>query len=114
MIPNALRANGVRGVEGRLIKIRSRDNAPRLPPSRFRKTSKKLMRVGLPTKDFRAHVRKPLAGIYGPTIAAYRNIDGDADRVAALDADIARVGDGFLQGGNTMEWEYLLLTARKA
>ena len=52
--------------------------------------------------------------VYGPTISAYRNIEGDADRVAALDADIARIGDGFLQGGSTMEWEYLLLTARKA
>ena len=51
---------------------------------------------------------------YGPTIAAYRNNEGDADRIAALDADIARLGDGFLQGGSTMEWEYLLLTARKA
>ena len=52
--------------------------------------------------------------VYGPTISAYRNIEGDADRVAALDADIARIGDGFLQGGSTMEWEYLLLNARKA
>ena len=51
--------------------------------------------------------------VYGPTIAAYRNIEGDADRVAALDADIARIGDGFLDGSDTMEWEYLLLTARK-
>lgn len=51
--------------------------------------------------------------VYGPTIAAYRNIEGDADRIAALDADIARVGDGFLNGADTMQWEYLLLTARK-
>jgi ubiquinone/menaquinone biosynthesis C-methylase UbiE len=51
---------------------------------------------------------------YGPTISAYRSIEADADRVAALDADIARLGDGFLRGGSTMEWEYLLLTARKA
>jgi SAM-dependent methyltransferase len=51
---------------------------------------------------------------YGPTIAAYRNIADDADRVAALDADIARIGDDFLRGGHAMEWEYLLLTARKA
>ena len=35
------------------------------------------------------------------------------DRTAALDADIARVGDGFLENSDTMEWEYLLLTARK-
>ncbi|MGV0741925.1 class I SAM-dependent methyltransferase [Mycolicibacterium sp. XJ870] len=52
--------------------------------------------------------------VYGPTIAAYRNIEGDPERVAALDADIARIGDEFLRGGSTMEWEYLLLTARKS
>ena len=37
-----------------------------------------------------------------------------AYQIAALDADIARVGDGFLAGGHAMKWEYLLLTARKA
>ena len=52
--------------------------------------------------------------LYGPTIAVYRNIEGDPDRVAALDADIARVGDAVLSSSSTMEWEYLLLTARKA
>ena len=51
---------------------------------------------------------------YGPTIAAYRDIEGDPDRVATLDADIARVGDSVLSTSSTMEWEYLLLTARKA
>ncbi|WNG94595.1 class I SAM-dependent methyltransferase [Mycobacterium sp. ITM-2016-00318] len=51
---------------------------------------------------------------YGPTIAAYRNIEGAADRISALDSDIARIGDGFFDGGDTMQWEYLLLTARKA
>jgi SAM-dependent methyltransferase len=51
--------------------------------------------------------------VYGPTIAVYRNIEGDPDRVAALDADIARVGDSVLSSSSTMEWEYLLLTARK-
>jgi len=51
---------------------------------------------------------------YGPTIAVYRNIEGDADRVAELDAAIAEVGDSVLRGSSTMEWEYLLLTARKA
>jgi len=61
-----------------------------------------------------AAFRDYFKAVYGPTIAAYRNIEGDADRVAALDADIARIGDGFLQGGSAMEWEYLLLTARKA
>jgi SAM-dependent methyltransferase len=50
---------------------------------------------------------------YGPTIAVYRNIEGDADRVAELDAAIAQVGDSVLSDSSTMEWEYLLLTARK-
>jgi SAM-dependent methyltransferase len=61
-----------------------------------------------------AAFRDYFKAVYGPTIAAYRNNEGDTVRVAALDADIARLGDGFLRGGTTMEWEYLLLTARKA
>ena len=52
--------------------------------------------------------------VYGPTIAVYRNIEGDPDRTTELDAAIARIGDGFLKGDSTMEWEYLLVTARKA
>lgn len=51
---------------------------------------------------------------YGPTIAVYRNIEGDPDRVAALDAEIAGVGDSVLSASSSMNWEYLLLTARKA
>ena len=51
---------------------------------------------------------------YGPTIAVYRNIADDADRVAELDAAIAQVGDSVLSGDSTMEWEYLLLTAQRA
>jgi SAM-dependent methyltransferase len=61
-----------------------------------------------------AEFRDYFKNVYGPTIAAYRNIEGDPERISALDADIARVGDGFLNGGHVMEWEYLLLTARKA
>lgn len=60
-----------------------------------------------------AAFRDYFKSVYGPTISAYRNIDGDEERVAALDGDIARIGDEFLQGGSTMEWEYLLVTARK-
>jgi ubiquinone/menaquinone biosynthesis C-methylase UbiE len=47
---------------------------------------------------------------YGPTIAAYRGIAEHPDKVAALDADIARLGDDARAG--SMSWEYLLLTAR--
>ncbi|MET9679690.1 class I SAM-dependent methyltransferase [Streptomyces coeruleorubidus] len=55
---------------------------------------------------------------YGPTITVYKNIDGDPERTAALDrglADLARDGDlGAGGGGTALEWEYLLLTARRA
>ncbi len=49
---------------------------------------------------------------YGPTIAVYRFIAGDPAKVAALDADLAALGDRFLQDG-VMGWEYLLVTARR-
>lgn len=49
---------------------------------------------------------------YGPTIAAYRGIAGDAARVAALDADIAALGDRGISDGS-MNWQYLLVTAGK-
>jgi 2-polyprenyl-3-methyl-5-hydroxy-6-metoxy-1,4-benzoquinol methylase len=49
---------------------------------------------------------------YGPTIAAYRGIADQPDRVEALDADIARLGDDALVGASTMEWEYLVVVAR--
>jgi SAM-dependent methyltransferase len=50
---------------------------------------------------------------YGPTISAYRGIAGESDRVAALDAELAELGDRCLAGSPTMEWEYLLVTAHK-
>ena len=50
---------------------------------------------------------------YGPTISAYRGIAGEPDRTAALDAELAELGDRYLAGSSTMEWEYLLVTARK-
>jgi SAM-dependent methyltransferase len=50
---------------------------------------------------------------YGPTIAAYRGIADQPDRVDALDARLAELGDRYLAGTSTMEWEFLLVTARK-
>jgi SAM-dependent methyltransferase len=61
-----------------------------------------------------AEFRDYFKAVYGPTIAVYRNIEADPDRVAALDADISRVGDSVLSASSSMEWEYLLVTARKA
>jgi SAM-dependent methyltransferase len=54
--------------------------------------------------------------IYGPTIAVYRHIGDDPGDVAALDADLAALATRYDRGiGSTvMDWEYLLLTARKA
>jgi ubiquinone/menaquinone biosynthesis C-methylase UbiE len=52
---------------------------------------------------------------YGPTIAAYRGIADQPERVAQLDHALVElaaghdVGDGSL----VMDWEYLLLTARR-
>ncbi|WP_435283257.1 class I SAM-dependent methyltransferase [Streptomyces koelreuteriae] len=55
---------------------------------------------------------------YGPTITVYKNIADDPDRVAALDralVDLGRDGDlGTGPDGTILEWEYLLLTARRA
>jgi SAM-dependent methyltransferase len=49
---------------------------------------------------------------YGPTIAAYRAIADDPDRVTVLDAALADLGNRHLDDG-VMTWEYLLLTARR-
>ena len=49
---------------------------------------------------------------YGPTIAVYRFIADDPAKVTVLDADLAALGDRFLID-HTMQWEYLLVTARR-
>lgn len=52
---------------------------------------------------------------YGPTVAVYRGIAEDPDKVAALDHALTELAGRHLQGEEkpVMEWEYLLLTARK-
>ncbi len=51
---------------------------------------------------------------YGPTVAAYRGIADDPDRVDALDRDLADLARRSNRGDESlrMDWEYLLLTAR--
>jgi SAM-dependent methyltransferase len=53
--------------------------------------------------------------VYGPTIAVYRHLGGDPEEVAALDRDLAGLAARYDRGtGSTvMDWEYLVLTARK-
>jgi SAM-dependent methyltransferase len=71
------------------------------------------VRVGLFARpeDFRDYFK----GRYGPTIAAYRNIAADPARTAALDQELANLARRHDHGAGTtvMDWEYLLLTARK-
>jgi ubiquinone/menaquinone biosynthesis C-methylase UbiE len=53
--------------------------------------------------------------VYGPTVAVYRHIGDDLEKIAALDRDLAALADRHDRGTGTtvMDWEYLLLTARK-
>jgi SAM-dependent methyltransferase len=52
---------------------------------------------------------------YGPVIAAYRSIAGDPARVTALDDALTSLARRHSHSttATVMEWEYLLLTARK-
>jgi hypothetical protein len=75
-----------------------------------RRQTLEVTRYGVP-EDFREHFKTN----YGPTIAAYRNIADDPERVASLDqalADLARRYDRG-DGKTVLDWEYLLVAARK-
>ena len=53
---------------------------------------------------------------YGPTIAVYRAIADDQEKVEALDRDLVNlaVRFGLTERSGITEWQYLLLTARRA
>ncbi|QEV99549.1 class I SAM-dependent methyltransferase [Microbacterium caowuchunii] len=59
-----------------------------------------------------AQFRDFFKAAYGPTIAVYRFIADDPAKVAALDADLAALGDRHLDEG-VMRWEYVIVTARR-
>jgi ubiquinone/menaquinone biosynthesis C-methylase UbiE len=52
---------------------------------------------------------------YGPTIAVYKAIADDADKVAALDRDLVALAERFDRGDGytVLDWEYLLVTAKR-
>lgn len=50
---------------------------------------------------------------YGPTIAVYKAIADEPDKVRALDEALVDLATRHDLGGGAMEWEYLLLTARR-
>ena len=62
-------------------------------------------------EDFRDYFKAN----YGPTVTAYQGIAGEPERIAALDHELAELARQHDHGTGTteMEWEYLLLTARK-
>ncbi|MFE5208123.1 class I SAM-dependent methyltransferase [Streptomyces sp. NPDC056600] len=63
-------------------------------------------------EEFRDYFRER----YGPTIAAYRAIGDDPDRIAQLDrglADLAREHDRGEGDGLVMDWEFLMITATR-
>jgi SAM-dependent methyltransferase len=57
-----------------------------------------------------AEFRDFFKATYGPTIAAFKGLADDPQRAAALDEELATLGDRYLKDG-AMEWEYLLVTA---
>ncbi|MEU8774170.1 class I SAM-dependent methyltransferase [Streptomyces sp. NPDC048606] len=59
-------------------------------------------------EEFREYFKE----CYGPTIATYRAIAEDPERVAELDGALADLAARHLDGG-AMEWEYLLVTAHR-
>jgi ubiquinone/menaquinone biosynthesis C-methylase UbiE len=50
--------------------------------------------------------------VYGPTIVVYRSLADEPEKAAALDRDLVELGRRFGRDDGTMEWEYLLVTAR--
>jgi hypothetical protein len=52
---------------------------------------------------------------YGPTVAVYKTIADDPERVASLDRDLVELVRRNDRGDQAtiMDWEYLLLTGRR-
>ena len=62
-------------------------------------------------EEFREYFKRN----YGPTIAVYRALADDPERAAALDRDLDDLARRYSigEGKTQMEWEYLVVTARK-
>ena len=74
-----------------------------------RKESLTVDRFGAP-EDFREFFKRT----YGPTIAVYRNIAEEPDKVEALDRELADLAARHFDAAvGTMSWEYLLFTASR-
>jgi SAM-dependent methyltransferase len=60
-------------------------------------------------EDFREFFK----AFYGPTIAAYKANAEEPKQVAELDRALAELADRYCDADGNMEWEYLLVTARR-
>jgi SAM-dependent methyltransferase len=60
--------------------------------------------------DFRAYFRDN----YGPTLAAYRGLAEQPDRVAELDAALDALAADADEGAGRMRWEYVLVSGRRS
>ncbi len=60
--------------------------------------------------DFRDYFRDN----YGPTLAAYRGLAEQPERLAELDAALDALAADADEGGGRMRWEYALVTGRKS
>ena len=63
--------------------------------------------------DTPEHFRDYFKSHYGPTIAVYRANAADPGRCVALDGDLDALAERYGAAGGSMEWEYLVLTARR-
>ncbi|MGW4090149.1 class I SAM-dependent methyltransferase [Nocardia sp. NPDC004750] len=61
-----------------------------------------------------AEFRDFFKSYYGPAVAVYKAIAAEPDRVAQLDRDLAELAARHDLGNGRMEWEYLLVTARRS
>jgi ubiquinone/menaquinone biosynthesis C-methylase UbiE len=73
-----------------------------------RRQTVRIGRFGRP-EDFRRYFKDN----YGPTIAVYRSLGADFERIAALDTALDVLAARFGDDDGAMDWEYLLFTARR-
>jgi SAM-dependent methyltransferase len=60
-------------------------------------------------EDFRDYFK----AWYGPTIGVYRALADNPERTSALDHDLAELGRAHQAADGSMDWEYLVVTARR-
>ncbi|MFD0366047.1 class I SAM-dependent methyltransferase [Nocardia sp. GCM10030253] len=61
-----------------------------------------------------AEFRDFFKAYYGPTVAVYKAIGAEPHRIARLDQELADLASQHDLGDGRMEWEYLLVTARRS